>query len=379
MDKFAREMLTAKGGISDNPASVYLTISKDTNDTVERVTQVFCGVRMLCARCHSHPMENWTQADYFGIASFFSQVAVKNDPRAPNGVNSKFVSVNATAGFATNPRTGKPEQPRFLGGELLATIPNADRREAYAMWLTSPKNPFFARGLVNRYWSYFFHRGIIDPVDDVRSTNPPINPELLDALTADFIKSGYDTRQLIRRIVTSQTYQRTSTANETNKHDDQNFSHAIPRRVPAEALLDSLVQATGIAEGLPNGFRAAQLPDASTENVFLRLFGKPQRMDACECERDNGSNMLQALHFINGKSILGRVRNPSARPAQLLQKKITDEELVRELYLGSLSRNPSAKELEIGIDFLKASENRATGAQDLMWALLNSKDFLLVR
>jgi hypothetical protein len=235
---------------------------------------------------------------------------------------------------------------------------------------------------VNRYWSYFFHRGIIDPVDDIRSTNPPINPALLDALTEDFVKSGFDARHLMRRIVLSQTYQRSGAPNASNKHDDQNFSHAIPRRVPAEALLDSLVQATAVPEafgGVPGGFRAAQLPDANSENAFLHLFGKPQRMDACECERDNGSNMLQALHFLNGKSILGRVRNPSARPAILLAKKLTDDELVKEIYLWSLARFPSEKELALGMEFLKTGENRTAGAQDLMWALLNSKDFLLVR
>jgi hypothetical protein len=379
MDRFARQLLTARGGFTDDPASVYLTISKDTNDTVERVTQVFCGVRMLCARCHSHPMENWTQADYYGLASFFTQVSFRQDSRFPALGNTKFVSMNTGAGFATNPRAGRAQAPRYLGGEEPKLEAGTDRRVAYAKWLTDAKNPFFARGLVNRYWSYFFHRGIIDPVDDIRSTNPPINPALLDALTEDFVKNGFDARHLMKRIVTSATYQRASLPNATNRHDDQNFSHAQPRRVPAEALLDSLVQATAVPEGLPNGFRAAQLPDSSVENPFLRLFGKPQRMDACECERDNGSNMLQALHFLNGKSILGRVRNPGARPALLLAKKMTDDELVKELYLWSIARFPTEKELEVGRDFLKASSDRTAGAQDLMWALLNSKDFLLVR
>ncbi len=301
---------------------------------------------------------------------------MRADSRAPS---NKLIAVNASAGSATNPRTGRAQPSRYLGGEEPKLEAGADRRVAYAKWLTDAKNPFFARGIVNRYWSYFFHRGIIDPVDDIRSTNPPINPDLLDALTADFVKSGFDARHLMRRIVTSATYQRTGTPNATNKSDDQNFSHAIPRRVPAEALLDSLVQATAVPEGLPNGFRAAQLPDATVENIFLRLFGKPQRMDACECERDNGSNMLQALHFLNGKSILSRVRNPAARPALLLQKKMADDELVKELYLWSLARFPSPKELELGLEFLKASEDRTAGMQDLMWALLNSKDFLLVR
>jgi hypothetical protein len=360
---------------------VYFAISKDTNDTVERVTQVFCGVRMLCARCHAHPLENWTQADYYGVASFFNQVTERNDARFP-GQNTKLIAVSRTAGFATNPRTGQPQPPRFLGANAPKLEAGVDRRETYAEWLTGAKNPFFARGLVNRYWSYFFHRGIIDPVDDIRSTNPPINPELLDALAEDFVRAKFDARHLIRRIVTSETYQRSSVSNASNAADEQNFSRAVPRRVPAEALLDSLVQATAIAEafpGAPAGFRAAQLPDANVESVFLRLFGKPQRMDACECERDNGSNMLQALHFINGKSILGRVRNPSARPA-LLNQKLSDEQLVAELYLWSLARNPTPKELGVALEFFKLHDpkERVAAAQDLMWALLNSRDFLMV-
>ncbi|MFO0805116.1 MAG: DUF1549 and DUF1553 domain-containing protein [Gemmataceae bacterium] len=383
MDEFARKILTSRGSSSDDPASAYFAASKDVNDTVERATQVFCGVRMLCARCHSHPMENWTQADYFGIASFFTQVSAKGDPRTPNVPNAKVISLNLAAGFATNPRTGQLQPPKFLGGEAPKTEPNADRREAYAVWLASPKNPFFARGLVNRVWSYFFHRGIIDPVDDIRSTNPPINPALLDALTADFTQNNFDLRRLMRLIVTSETYQRSSVANASNVMDEQNFSRAIPRRIPAEALLDSLVQATGVPEnigGAPGGFRAAQLPDANIASDFLRLFGKPQRMDACECERDNGSNMLQALHFINGKSILGRVQNGGARPALLLAKKPTDEQLVTDIYLWSLARKPSEKELKLGVQFIAESGPmpRPAAAQDLMWALLNSKDFLLV-
>ena len=382
LDEFARKLFTARGGAIDDPASVYLAISKDTNDTVERATQVFCGVRMLCARCHPHPLENWTQADYYGLGSFFSQVAVRQDSRFPTVPNSKLVQVNLTAGNATNPRSGRPQPPRFLGGVEPEIATGSDRRETYARWLTAPENPFFARGLVNRFWSYFFHRGIVEPVDDVRSTNPPINPALLDALTRDFIEHKFDVRHLMRRIVASATYQRASLATASNRRDDQNFSHAIPRRVPAEALLDSLVQATGIPEpfgGVPGGFRAAQLPDAAVDNSFLNLFGKPQRMDACECERDNNSNMLQALHFINGKSILGRVQNPAARPAQLMAQKLPDDQLVAELYLWSLARHPSAEETKVSLEFIKSyGEKRSEAVQDLMWALLNSKDFLLV-
>ena len=384
MDEFTRKILTAKGGAADDPASVYFAVSKDTNDTLERATQVFCGVRMLCARCHSHPMENWTQADYYGLASFFSQVSVRPDVRAAQGVqNAKFIQLNLAAGNAGNPRSGKPQPPKFLGGEEPKLDPAADRRIAYADWLTSPKNPFFARGMVNRYWSYFFHRGIIEPVDDIRSTNPPINPALLDALTKDFIDHRFDIRHLMKQIVTSAAYQRSSIATPSNKHDEQNFSHAIPRRIPAEALLDSLIQATGVPEnftGAPAGFRAAQLPDANSENAFLRLFGKSPRMEACECERDNTSNMLQALHFLNGKSIQARVQNPAGRATTLSRMKMTDQELVTEIYLWSLARRPTTQELQVSVNFLKMhpAAQRAEATQDLFWALLNSRDFVLV-
>lgn len=382
VDEFARKILTAQGGAADDPASVYFAISKDTNDTIERATQVFCGVRMLCARCHTHPLENWTQSDYYGLASFFNQVNTRADARLPGVQNAKIVQLNLAAGSATNPRTSKPQPPRFLGGVEPDIKPGTDRRGAYADWLTSTENKFFARGMVNRIWSYFFHRGIIEPVDDIRSTNPPINPALLDALTQDFVAHKFDLKHLMRRIVTSQTYQRTSVPLPANRHDQQNFSHAIPRRIGAEALLDNLSQATGVPEtigGAPAGFRAAQLPDANVNSPFLNLFGKPQRMEACECERDNQSNMLQALHFINGKSISGKAENANGRPAQLLKQKLSEAEQVTEMFLWTLARSPSADELKLGALHLQSyGEKRAEALQDLMWALLNSKDFLLV-
>ena len=334
------------------------------------------------ARCHAHPMENWTQADYYGLASFFSQVSVRNDGRIPGAGNSKLIHINSAAGNLINPRTGQPQPPKFLGGIEPKLRPAEDRREAYAAWLTAPANPFFARGLVNRYWSYFFHRGIIEPVDDIRSTNPPINPALLDALTKDFIDHRFDVRRLMKLIITSATYQRSSVPTASNKFDEQNFSHLIPRRLPAEALFDSFIQATGVPEnfaGVPTGFRVAQLPDGNVENEFLKLFGKSQRMEACECEHDNGSNMLQALHFINNKNIHARLQSAKSRPTLLAKQQMPDQELVTELFLWSVARYPSAAELQIGLEFLKtAGPRREEAAQDLFWAMLNSRDFILV-
>ncbi len=386
LDEMTRQLLTSKGGAADNPAGAYFLISKDTNDTLERVAEVFCGVRMLCARCHTHPFENWTQEDYYGLNSFFNQVTAKADPRLVGIPNARSVSLQLAAGFATNPRSGQAQPPRFLGGIQPPVSTGTDRRVQFATWLAAPDNPMFARSLANRFWSYFFSRGIVDPVDDLRTTNPPINPELLDALTKDFIEHRFDVRHLMRRIVTSQTYQRSSLANDSNRHDTLNFSHALPRRIPAEALLDSLVQATGVREqfgGAPANFSAAQLPDAEINSDFLALFGKPQRADACECERDGDSNMLQALHLINGQSILRRVTDPNGRVALLLRQNPipTEDQLIEDLYLWSLARRPTAKEIEVAKKHFQSygDQQRPDATQDLMWSLLNSRDFLLVR
>lgn len=382
MDEFAREILTARGSYLDHPAAAYFSISKDTDDTVQRATQVFCGVRMLCARCHPHPFEKWTQADYYGLHSFFNQVGTKPDPRLRGVEKAKAVVLNLGSGSSTNPRTAREQPPRYLGGAEPKLENGTDRRVNYAQWLTSPGNPHFARSLVNRIWSYFFHRGIIDPVDDLRSTSPPINGPLLDALTKDFTDHKFDMRHLMRVIVTSRTYQRSSVPNATNAHDDLNFSRAIPRRLPAEALLDSLVQATGVKEnfgGVPAGFSAAQLPDGNVDNALLALFGKPQRMEACECERDSGTNMLQALHFINGQSFLNRVASTAGRPAQLFARKLDDGQLIEQLYLWSLARRPVEAERALAGKFLAAGgDKRLEAIQDYMWALLNSRDFTML-
>ena len=383
LDEMTRQLLVGRGGSADDPAGAYYLISKDTNETLERVAQVFVGVRMLCARCHTHPMENWTQEDYYGLSSFFIQVTAKADLRLPGVLNARSVTLSLAAGYSTNPRSGKLQPPRYLGGGEPEIMAGADRRAVFAKWLTAADNPRFARSLTNRYWSYYFHRGITDPVDDLRTTNPPINPELLDALTKDFIEHKFDARHLMRRIVNSQTYQRSSLSNDSNRHDTMNFSHAIPRRVSAEALLDSLVQATGVREnfgGAPANFTAAQLPDAEVTSEFLSLFGKPQRAEACECERDGESNMLQALHLLNGNSILRRVTDANGRVAQLMKLHPTNDPLVEDVYLWSLSRRPTAKELEVAQrHFASYGEpQRLDAAQDLMWSLLNSRDFLLV-
>jgi hypothetical protein len=386
LDEFARQLLTSKGSSRDDPAAAFFLVSSDTNETIQRTTQVFCGVRMLCAKCHSHPFENWTQADYFGLASFFNQVTSKPDPSgaAAKDGKAKVVTLNLAAGNAVNTRSKAGQPPRFLGGAEPKVAAGEDRREVYAKWLTAPENPYFAKSLTNRIWSYFFHRGIIDPVDDLRSTNPPSNPALLDALTKDFVAHKFDARQLMRTIVLSRTYQRSSRTNPSNAHDTLNFSRVIPRRMKAEVLIDCLVQATGIPEtfpGAPAGFRAVQLPDGNIQNPLLSMLGKPMRNEACECERSDESNMLQALEFINGKSVLERVSRPGGRVDTLLKQKLTDEQLIDELYWWTVCRAPSEKEVAIGVAHFKEYDpaKRNEAAQDLMWTLLNTKDFLFNR
>lgn len=392
LDAMVRELLTSEGDYRTSPASAYFLISENTEVTVERATQTFCGVRMLCAKCHNHPFENWNQADYFGLLSFFNQVAVKQittETKDKKAVKERAIEVKLKTPFALNPRVNAKQAPRFLGGDEPKLEGELDRRKAYADWLTSRENPHFARSMVNRFWSYFFARGIIDPVDDLRSTNPPSNGPLLEALTKDFVDHKFDLRHLMRTIVTSRTYQRSSTPTASNAHDEVNFSRCVPRRLRAEALLDCLVQATGVSEkfaGYPDGTRAAQLSDpfkadgkaaGATNATFLALFGQPQRLEACECERSDESNMLQALECINGKAILDRVAAPKGRlAAELLPKKKTDRELVDELYLWSLCRLPTEREAELSLAHMQRYEGRrAEAAQDLFWALLNSKDF----
>jgi hypothetical protein len=379
LDEFARQVMTGEGAVRDSATAGFYRVSTDPQISLERTAQVFTGIRMLCARCHPHPFENWTQADYYGLASFFNQVTEKPDYL---DAKDKIIVVRRETGFATNPRTKAPQPPRFLGAGEPKIEPGTDRRMVFAKWLTGKDNPHFARSLANRYWSYFFSRGIIDPVDDIRVTNPPINPGLLDALAKDFAEHNFDVRHLMRTIVQSRTYQLSSRTNATNAHDTDHFSHAMPRRLSAEQMLDSVGVATGVPEnipGAPAGFRAAQAPDSSAPNEFLDLFGRAQRMEACECERTSDTNMLQALHMINGNTLLQKIAAPNGRlTAVVANAKLSPEQRIEEIYVGTLSRMPTPKEMELSLAYLKKYDKPAEAYQDLMWALLNSSDFLFV-
>jgi len=380
LDKFARDVLTGVGPVRENPTAAFYRLSTDPNISLERTAQVFTGIRMLCARCHEHPFENWTQVDYYGLASFFNQVAEKTDVQNPK---EKVTVLRRDTGFSLNPRTKKLQAPRYLGGVEAEMPAGGDRREVFVKWLTSPENPYFARSLTNRFWSYFFSRGIIDPVDDIRVTNPPINPELLDALTKEFVAKGFDIRHLMRTIVQSRTYQLSSKSNPTNEHDVDNFSHTIPRRLTAEQLFDSLQVATGVPEsisGAPAGFRAAQVPDTEVKSEFLELFGRAPRLEACECERTSQTNMLQALHMITADSVQQKLASAASRVSRVVaDKKRTDEQRIEEIYLAALCRQPSPMEMQRSLEYIRGNANTAEAYQDLMWALLNTGDFIFVR
>ncbi|MCW5560039.1 MAG: DUF1553 domain-containing protein, partial [Verrucomicrobiae bacterium] len=276
---------------------------------------------------------------------------------------------------------GQPVAPKVPYGSAAAMAPGADRRMSFAEWLTSQENPYFARSTVNRFWSYCFGRGIIDPVDDIRAGNPPSNAALLDALTEEFVASGYDVRKLLRTLCQSRTYQLSILPNRWNEDDTINFSHATPRRLSAEQMLDAVAVATGYRpkfKDLPAGLRAVELPDGMVGgNDFLSLFGRPKRQSACECERSSNVTLSHALNLINGPTLGECVSNPENRLKKLVESESDNRKVIEELYLACLNRPPTEKELE-GIQ-LGEGDQRLEGAQDLTWALLNSPAFLFNR
>jgi hypothetical protein len=385
-DRFVRELIAAEGSCDQNPAANYWRVFANPEEAVEGTAQVFFGIRLLCAKCHDHPFEKWVQTDYYGLSAFFTQVGRKPGKRREDQV---VFRTEATP-QARHPTSGAMLTPKFLDGASLAVTSKEDARGLLAEWMTRKDNPFLARAAVNRFWSYLFGRGIIDPVDDIRSSNPPANGPLLDALTKDFIDHSYDVRYILRTMLNSRTYQRSARTNPSNASDTLNFSHALPRRLSAEQLLDTLGQATGVRENfntrfgsgsvaLPvGGVRAGQLPDRALTAEMLEIFGRPRGESSCACERHEEASMTQALHLINGKSVARRLADPSGRVAQLVNgpKKLTDEQMIEELYLAVLCRLPRPDETALLRAHFTRSGNRLQAAQDVMWVLLNSKEFL---
>ena len=380
-DRMVREILSSSGSSYDNPAANFFRVTRDPKPTMEKTTQVFLGVRMVCAQCHDHPFERWTQNQYYEMSAFYSALGIR-----PGYEVGEEIVYNQREDFdMKHPKDNRVMKPNFIVPASYGAsgpIPtDSHRRLALAEWVTSKDNPFFAKSTVNRVWSYFFGRGIIDPVDDIRASNPPSNPALLDALTKDFIDHGFDLRELMRTITNSRTYQASLVTNEWNAGDADNFSHAIPRRLSAEELMDALTLATGVRPSFPDvppDTRAEQLPDPHVgEEGFLDLFGRPSRESSCECERRSDVSLPQALNLVNGKTISDAVAGGNGRVAKAILSGKSDRDLVEELYLASFSRQPTAGELENGLKYLgSGARGRAALAQDLLWALVNSKPFL---
>jgi hypothetical protein len=379
-DQFARSVLAASGDIEENPAASWFTQVNTVTAQAEDAAQLFLGLRVQCARCHHHPFERWSQNDYYSFQAFFSQVGLKPNRR---GLASSTIFHKGGNATARNPRTLEDMKPAGLGAESLDVPAYEDPRHALVDWMARPDNPFFARALVNRYWKHFFGRGIVDPEDDMRVTNPPSNPELLDGLAKSFIANKFDLKKLVRTICQSTTYQLSSEPNEYNVTDQQNFSSFYPRRLKAEPLYDAINQVAGTNvnfAGMPTGTRAVQLPDSGFNDYFLLVFGTPVAASACECERSSEANLAQSLHLLNSTDIQGKLSSGVGRCQKLAaDTERSETEKITELYYSAFARPPNERELKLVLDFMERKTNKRQGFEDVLWALFNTKEFLFVR
>ncbi len=374
-DQFATQLLTASGSTLSNPPANFYRTAADMNECVETISQVFLGARLQCAKCHNHPFERWTQDNYYGLGAFFHRVQRRKTPRP-----GELFIYDSDSGDVTQPRTGQKMQPWLpLLGDLAADD-DLDRRQQFASWLVNADNPFFARIEANRIWSQLFARGIVDPIDDFRESNPPSNAPLLDALTKDFIDSGYNRKHLLRTILNSRTYQTSYQSNESNRQDSQYFSHQEPRLLSAEQLLDAINQTLGLSQNfgnLPSGTKATQLPAPDVAKVdFLKTFGQPERRTVCACERGGESNLGMAIELFNGAEIHNKLRDPGNRFRVSLAAGNSPEQTIRELYIAALCRQPSAAELDAALQHCSSRDDRAAGVEDVCWAILNTDEFV---
>lgn len=386
-DQFVREVVAAAGDIDHSPPVAWYRQVKEQKQQMEDVAQLFLGTRMQCAQCHHHPFEKWSQQDYYGFAAFFANVARK--PSAFTG--EEFIYNKRGIAQTQNIRTKEQVMPTSLGGSALKLKPEQDPRVSLAEWMRAKDNPFFAHTLVNRYWKHFFNRGLVEPEDDMRETNPPVNPELLSALAADFIKSGYDLKKLIRTIATSTTYQLSAVPNAHNAKDRQNFSRYYPKRLNAEVLYDAvntLLDVETNFAGQAPGTRAVALPDNSynQSTYFLSVFGRPDSSSACECERTQEASLAQSLHLLNAADIQTQLARGNGRADMLTKDTRPDDDKITDLYHIALSRDPNADEVKFARSHLEKKTKSKTGDEafkgkkeayeDILWALLNTKEFL---
>jgi hypothetical protein len=373
LDEFAREIITAEGLLQDTPQAAFYRAATKPGEMASTLSQVFLGVRIACAECHHHPSDRWSQTDYTGMVAFFTPVSTR-------GVGKNEAILSQGNPLSRHPRSGLPVTAHALGTEPPSENPTGDRRGTLAEWMTNLKNPYFARNLANRTWAKLLGRGIVEPVDDVRATNPPSNPELLDALAAYLVEKKFDLRALVKFICESRTYQASSRPNETNEKDDLNFSRGLFKRLEAEVLLDAIGQATGVPDrfaGMPPGSKAIELWDSKVKNEFLKLFGRPQRTTACDCERTVEPSTGQVLNLLNSVELQKKLSHDAGLVSRLTQRFPDDAKLIEELYLTLLARFPTARERDTTTSYLqRAGKERRQAVEDLAWALLNSLEFV---
>jgi len=377
-DQFVSEILTATGSQNENPPAIWYRTVRKSPEYVESVAQAFLGVRVQCAQCHHHPTERWSQSDYYGLAAVFSRVGRKGGFADAEVPTDEIIYLKET-GEVVHPRTGEILKPQPLGGTPFAIGLQDDPRESLARWMTHADNPFFARTMVNRLWAHFLGRGIVHPIDDARSTNPPSNPELLDALANDFIASGYDVKHLIRIITNSYAYRLNSAPESGNSGDTQTFARFYARRLPAEVILDGISQVLEVPTvfpGVPAGTRAIQLPDENVAAHFLDVFGRPARMSACECERVDAPALTQALELVNSAEIQRKLTEASGYAMQLAGRDLPNDAVAEEIFVRVFARNPRPEELKAASEYLAGQSDRAEACRSLLWSLLATNEFL---
>jgi hypothetical protein len=375
-DQFVRGIVAAAGEWQEAPAINWYWQMRDDqlHQPVADTAQLFLGLRLQCAKCHHHPYERWSQDDYYGLAGFFARLGRKGTGEPP-----PYYSARRRTTGEVNPRTGKPIEPKLLDGPVLKIAAEDDPRHKLVDWMARPKNPFFAKALCNRMWGHFLGRGLVDPVDDMRETNPPSNPELLDALAKDFIKHKFDVKHLIRTICNSRTYQLSSEPNEYNRHDRQNHARYYGKRLIAEVFLDAVDQVCGTRtqfNKMSRQARAVDLPHEGFGSYFLDVFDRPPRSSACECARSGGANLSQVLHLANSSEVEDKIASDGGRVAKLVRAKTKPEKTVEELYLAALSRYPTKEEMKKALAYLDKQKEMRGGLEDLCWALLNTREFM---
>ncbi len=372
-DEWVRALVTARGSTADEgPAAIYKALATP-EDLSRSFSQLFLGIRIQCAQCHHHPSDRWGQDDYYALAGFFTGIGRKTPP----GGNEVLFAQKGTE--LPHPRTKKPVPARVLGAAPADFTGIPDRRIVLARWMTAPENPFFARAIANRLWSHYFGRGLVEPLDDMRATNPATNEPLLDELAKHVRDQNYDLKAFTRTLLNSRLYQLAG-PKDPKAIDEQNFSHAMPRAIPAEVLLDAISQATGVPEkfnGWPEGYRAIQIWDNRMPSYFFRIFGRPVRATVCECERSSEPSIAQALHLMNSEEIMSKIHDRQGTARKLANSKMMPREIVGELYLGTLSRFPTEAERTLMQRvFTEAGDDRQAAVEDVLWALLNTRSFV---